>query len=59
MLGDFNEITALNEQWGRIDHNLAQIAAFCEALSDCSLQDLGYHGAAFTWSNKRLSGELV
>ena len=59
VLGDFNEITALNEQWGRIDRNLAQMTAFCEALSDCSLQDLGYHGAAFTWPNRRLSGELV
>jgi hypothetical protein len=59
VFGDFNEITALNEQWGRIDCNLAQMAAFREALSDCFLQDLGFHGAAFTWSNRRLSGELV
>jgi hypothetical protein len=59
VLGDFNEITALNEQWGRLDRNLAQMAAFREALIDCFLQDLGYHGAAFTWSNRRLSGELV
>uniref|UniRef100_A0A2N9F4Z0 Reverse transcriptase domain-containing protein n=1 Tax=Fagus sylvatica TaxID=28930 RepID=A0A2N9F4Z0_FAGSY len=45
--------------WGRLDRNLAQMAAFREALIDCFLQDLGYHGAAFTWSNRRLSGELV
>ena len=59
VFGDFNEIMALNEQWGRLDCNLAQMAAFREAFADCFLQDLGYHGAAFTWSNRRLSGELV
>ena len=46
VFGDFNEIMALNEQWGRLDCNLAQMAAFREALADCFLQDLGYHGAA-------------
>uniref|UniRef100_A0A2N9G1X1 DUF4283 domain-containing protein n=1 Tax=Fagus sylvatica TaxID=28930 RepID=A0A2N9G1X1_FAGSY len=59
VLGDFNEITTLNEQWGRFDRNLAQMAPFHEALSNCFLQDLGYHGAAFTWSNRRNSGDLV
>ena len=42
-----------------LDRNLAQMATFREALADCFLQDLGYHGAAFMWSNRRLSGELV
>ena len=59
VFGDFNEITALKEQWGRIDRSLAQMAAFREVLADCSLQDLGFQGAAFTWSNRRLSGDLV
>ena len=35
------------------------MAAFHEVLANCSLQDLGFHGAAFTWSNMRLSGDLV
>ena len=35
------------------------MAAFREVLADCSLQDLGFQGAAFTWSNRRLSGDLV
>ena len=51
VLGDFNEITSLEEKWGQEDQNLAQMAAFREALSDCSLQDLGYRGPEFTWSN--------
>jgi hypothetical protein len=35
------------------------MAAFREALSDCSLQDLGYRGLDFTWSNRRVDGALV
>ncbi|GMY20381.1 hypothetical protein FCV25MIE_15620 [Fagus crenata] len=35
------------------------MAAFREALSDYSLQDLGYRGLDFTWSNRRVDGALV
>ena len=37
ILGDFNEITSLDEQWGRLDRNLVQMAAFQDVLTDCSL----------------------
>lgn len=30
-----------------------QLDEFREALTDCSLMDLGYVGAPFTWSNRR------
>ena len=53
VLGDFNEILSLDEQWGRHQRSLPQMAAFKDALLDCSLQDLGYHGPHFTWSNRR------
>ena len=33
----------------------AQIEAFREALNSCHLQDLGYIGYPYTWSNKRPS----
>jgi hypothetical protein len=59
VLGDFNEVTALEEQWGRLDRSLPHMAAFRGALSDCSLQDLGYQGPAFTWSNRCEDGALV
>ena len=59
VLGDFNEVLSLEEQWGRLDRNLSQMAAFRGTLSDCSLQDLGYNGPDFSWSNRREDGALV
>ena len=35
------------------------MTAFREALTDCSLIDIGFTGPAFTWSNKRENNELV
>ena len=58
-LGDFNEITQQEKLSGRLDRNANQMAAFREALLDCSLLDLGYVGPAFTWSNNRLHSDLV
>jgi endonuclease/exonuclease/phosphatase family metal-dependent hydrolase len=59
VLGDFNEITALEEKFGRDDRNLHQMAAFCDALTDCTLLDLGFIGPLFTWTNCRVNGDLV
>ena len=59
VVGDFNEITSLDEKSGMADRSLPQMAAFRGALSDCSLHDLGYHGPDFTWSNRRGPGTLV
>ena len=59
VLRDFNEITALEEKFGRNDRNLHQMAAFRDALTDCSLLDLGFIRPLFTWSNGRANGDLV
>ena len=59
VMGDFNEIISLDEKWGGEDRSLAQMAAFREAMSDCNLQDLGFRGPDFTWSNRRVNGDLV
>ena len=59
VLGDFNEIVALDEKMGREDRSLTQLAAFKEALSDCCLSDLGFQGPEFTWSNRRTNDDLV
>jgi hypothetical protein len=59
VLGDFNEITALEEKFGRDDRNLHQMVAFCDALTDCTLLDLGFIGPLFTWTNCRVNGDLV
>uniref|UniRef100_A0A2N9FAE5 Endonuclease/exonuclease/phosphatase domain-containing protein n=1 Tax=Fagus sylvatica TaxID=28930 RepID=A0A2N9FAE5_FAGSY len=58
-MGDFNEITQLEEKSGREDRNVNQIQGFREVLLDCSLQDLGFVGGEFTWSNKRDHQALV
>ena len=47
-MGDFNEITQLEEKSGREDRNANQIQGFQEVLLDCSLQDLGFVGGEFT-----------
>ena len=59
VLGDFNEIISLEEKWGGDDRSFHQMNAFREVLLDCSLQDLGYTGADFTWTNGRYDGGLV
>ena len=30
-----------------------QVESFRDALDDCKLEDLGYHGYPYTWNNKR------
>jgi hypothetical protein len=59
VLGDFKEILSLDEQWGRHQRSLPRMAAFRDALLDCSLQDLGYHGPHFSWFNRRGNHALV
>lgn len=58
-LGDFNEISDQTERVGGRIRNEAQMRAFQATLSDCLLNDLGYRGSKFTWSNKRYSRELI
>ena len=59
VLGDFNEITRIEEQLGQVDRNVAQMSSFREALLDCDLLDLGFSGPACTWSNNREHTALV
>ncbi|EPS60668.1 hypothetical protein M569_14134, partial [Genlisea aurea] len=51
--GDFNEILDPSEISSSGTRPPNQMAVFREALLDCDLTDLGYHGFPFTWSNKR------
>lgn len=59
LLGDFNEIVALEETCGRDDQSLVQMAGFRDVLADCELEDLGFLGPKFTWYQKRDDGALV
>lgn len=55
LLGDFNEILASSEHSRTLDYRTDQtgIRHFQELTTDCSMLDLPYTGARFTWWNKR------
>ncbi|XP_059454900.1 uncharacterized protein LOC132185097 [Corylus avellana] len=55
VIGDFNEIVSQAKKFGTVLTREGQMAAFREALQDCSLADLGYRGSLFTWTNSRSS----
>ena len=50
-IGDFNEVINGTEKWGGNVRNRSQMQAFHETLEECGLDDLGFHGPKFTWSN--------
>ena len=51
--GDFNAILNSAEKLSLRPPNSAEIDAFRNVLDSCSLEDLGYRGYTYTWSNKR------
>ena len=51
--GDFIAILHSSEKQSTRQPHIAQINAFREALESCQLEDLGYKGYPFTWTNKR------
>jgi hypothetical protein len=59
VLGDFNEILALEEKQGREDRSFHQMVGFRDVLANCSLMDLGFLCPEFTWSNRQEDDDLV
>jgi hypothetical protein len=59
LVGDFNCITGLDEKQGGSKRNKALYRRFTDMISRAGLLDLGYHGPAFTWSNKRAPDLLI
>ena len=53
--GAFNAILHFSKKQSTRQPHIAQIDAFREALEICQLEDLGYKGYPFTWTNKRPS----
>jgi hypothetical protein len=53
LFGDFNMVLNHAEKLGGRDIDYTHTNLFQETLNDCQLQDLGYHGEAFTWSNNQ------
>ncbi|KAK2653416.1 hypothetical protein Ddye_013272 [Dipteronia dyeriana] len=52
-VGDFNEVLSSKEKLGGLPCNRRMIEIFCNALDYYGLDDLGFRGPRFTWSNKR------
>lgn len=51
---DFNAFLHASEKLRKQPLQTAQIDAFWDVLEPCQLEDLGFRGYPFTWSNKRL-----
>ena len=51
--GDFNAILNSAEKLSLRPPNSVEIDAFRNVLDSCTLEDLGYRGYTYTWSNKR------
>ncbi|KAK7256210.1 hypothetical protein RIF29_29648 [Crotalaria pallida] len=51
--GDFNEFLSPDDKQGCQPVNILSVDSFRQALDDCALEDLGFVGQRFTWSNKR------
>lgn len=53
-MGDFSEILENSNKVGRMAHrHPSLINSFEQTISACSLEDLGFKGPKFTWSNSR------
>ncbi|OMO99000.1 reverse transcriptase [Corchorus capsularis] len=57
--GDFNEILWQEEKDGGRLRPERQLVDFRDALQDCELQDVGFHGHIFTWNGVTRTGKLV
>lgn len=53
LLGDFNSIVSCTEKWGGSEALSNPNRAFRAWVHGNGLLDLGHHGPAYTWSNKR------
>ncbi|XP_055802719.1 uncharacterized protein LOC129871761 [Solanum dulcamara] len=52
-LGDFNVITDPQEKLGGVTYNMKKSLEFISIIEACGLQDLGFCGQRYTWSNLR------
>jgi hypothetical protein len=59
LFGDFNIITCQEEKMGgnTIDYNIIDL--FRNTLNNCALQDLGYTGEIFTWTNRQEENQHI
>lgn len=58
-IGDFNQVSSLEDKKGGNPPNMGRIRVFREMLEDCGLTDLEYKGPRFTWRNNRNEGGFI
>ena len=58
-LGDFNEITRMDEKLGGVTRVEFQMQSFRDCLDFCGFKDLGFSGLPYTWCNRRFEGNVV
>lgn len=59
VVGDFNVISSTEEKIGGREFKVEESLDFISCLSDCELQDGGYVGTAFIWSNNRDTPNMI
>ena len=58
-VGDFNAILTDSEKWGVSNQPCWQMRDFQKTLEHYQLQDLGYNGSKFTWTNKQEGDSFI
>ena len=58
-VGDFNEVFVDDEKQGGLVKPWKLLEDFRNALDSCELDDMGFRGSAFTWSNRRSGVDLI
>ncbi|XP_075088488.1 uncharacterized protein LOC142170472 [Nicotiana tabacum] len=51
--GNFNDVFSSNDKLGRRALNSRRVFKLWDNINYCNLQDLGYKGSKYTWSNRR------
>ena len=58
-VGDMNSIVDAREKRGGNGFNKASTLDFNNWRQKCGAMDLGFHGQAFTWTNRRVAGHNI
>lgn len=52
-IGDFNVVVSSDEKFGGRPHRMEESLDLIECLNECGLQDAGFSGSRYTWSDNR------
>ncbi|XP_073060294.1 uncharacterized protein [Primulina eburnea] len=53
IIGDFNDLSHIEDNQGRVEHHEWLFNGFRTAVNDCALQEISMQGYQFTWSRSR------